>query len=105
MGPEGVGNKDISAIAGKASEGMYVTMLKNTAKDQQTLNWLMLLKRKNKIIQVHSYGLLTPTIQNTSAVLTPPVKNLPTLLKYLRANKVDAVMGPLEWSQQVIRKL
>lgn len=26
MGPEGVGNKDISAIAGEASEGLYVTL-------------------------------------------------------------------------------
>ncbi len=28
MGPEGVGNSDISAIAGEASEGMLVTLPK-----------------------------------------------------------------------------
>jgi branched-chain amino acid transport system substrate-binding protein len=33
MGPEGVGNKDISAIAGPASEGLYVTMPADFSKD------------------------------------------------------------------------
>lgn len=33
MGPEGVGNKDISAIAGKASEGLLVTLPKSFDQD------------------------------------------------------------------------
>jgi branched-chain amino acid transport system substrate-binding protein len=33
MGPEGVGNKDISAIAGPASEGLYVTLPADFTKD------------------------------------------------------------------------
>ena len=41
MGPEGVGNSEISAIAGPASEGMYVTLPKSFDRIHATRNWLM----------------------------------------------------------------
>ncbi|OED43183.1 leucine ABC transporter subunit substrate-binding protein LivK [Endozoicomonas sp. (ex Bugula neritina AB1)] len=48
MGPEGVGNKDISAIAGKASEGLLVTLPKSFDQDPANADLVKAFKAKNE---------------------------------------------------------
>ncbi|WP_150306092.1 branched-chain amino acid ABC transporter substrate-binding protein [Pseudomonas saliphila] len=48
MGPEGVGNTDISAIAGEASEGMLVTLPKAFDEDPKNADLVQAFKDKNE---------------------------------------------------------
>ncbi len=48
MGPEGVGNKDISAIAGEASEGLLVTLPKSFDKDPANAKLVEAFRAKNE---------------------------------------------------------
>ncbi|HAS61757.1 MAG TPA: leucine ABC transporter subunit substrate-binding protein LivK [Vibrio sp.] len=48
MGPEGVGNSDISAIAGDASEGMLVTLPKAFDEDPKNAHLVEAFKAKNQ---------------------------------------------------------
>ena len=48
MGPEGVGNKEISAIAGPASEGLYVTLPKSFDQDPRNQELVDAFKAKNQ---------------------------------------------------------
>ncbi len=48
MGPEGVGNKDISAIAGKASEGLLVTLPKSFDQDPANARLVAAFKAKKE---------------------------------------------------------
>ncbi|KFX70026.1 leucine ABC transporter substrate-binding protein [Pseudomonas taeanensis MS-3] len=48
MGPEGVGNKEISAIAGPASEGMLVTLPKSFDQDPKNQALVAAFKAKNE---------------------------------------------------------
>ncbi|GBL53098.1 ABC transporter substrate-binding protein [Pseudomonas citronellolis] len=48
MGPEGVGNKEISAIAGPASEGLYVTLPKSFDQDPKNQALVAAFKAKNQ---------------------------------------------------------
>ena len=48
MGPEGVGNKEISAIAGPASEGMYVTLPKSFDQDPRNKELVDAFKAKKQ---------------------------------------------------------
>ena len=48
MGPEGVGNKEISAIAGPASEGLLVTLPKSFDQDPKNQALVDAFKAKNE---------------------------------------------------------
>ena len=48
MGPEGVGNKEISAIAGPASEGLYVTLPKSFDQDPRNQDLVKAFKAKKQ---------------------------------------------------------
>lgn len=48
MGPEGVGNKDISAIAGPASEGLLVTLPADFTKDPANADIVAAFKEEDK---------------------------------------------------------
>ena len=48
MGPEGVGNSDISAIAGEASEGLLVTLPKAFDQDPKNAELVQAFKAKNE---------------------------------------------------------
>ena len=48
MGPEGVGNKEISAIAGEASEGLLVTLPKSFDQDPKNQALVAAFKEKNQ---------------------------------------------------------
>jgi branched-chain amino acid transport system substrate-binding protein len=48
MGPEGVGNKDISAIAGPASEGLLVTLPADFTKEPQNADLVKAFRARNQ---------------------------------------------------------
>ena len=48
MGPEGVGNRDISAIAGYASEGLLVTLPADFSSDPANANLVKAFRAKNQ---------------------------------------------------------
>ena len=48
MGPEGVGNKDISTIAGQAAEGLYVTLPPSFDQLPENQGLVDAFKRKGK---------------------------------------------------------
>lgn len=48
MGPEGVGNKDLSSIAGDAAEGLYVTLPPSFDQKQQNADLVAAFKAKGE---------------------------------------------------------
>ncbi|WP_426414905.1 branched-chain amino acid ABC transporter substrate-binding protein [Aestuariirhabdus sp. LZHN29] len=96
MGPEGVGNKDISAIAGAASEGLLVTLPKKY--DQDPAN-----KPIADAISAKGEDPTGPFVWTAYAAVQAMVQGMGDasdgdgVANYLRSNKVDTVMGPLEW--------
>ena len=100
MGPEGVGNKDISAIAGEASEGLLVTLPKKYDLDPA-----------NKAVVDHivakgedatgpfvwtGYAAIQAMAQGMKAGKEDPME----LAEYLRSNTANTVMGDLQWDSK-----
>ena len=100
MGPEGVGNKDISAIAGKASEGMFVTMLKKYDQDPANAKLVEAFKAKKQDFSGPFVWTTYAAIQALSAGIENAGEEPEAVADYLRGHKVDTVMGPLEWSDK-----
>lgn len=100
MGPEGVGNKDISAIAGEASEGLLVTLPKKYD-----------LLPENKAVVEHivakgedatgpfvwtGYAAIQAITEGLKAGKTDPMD----LAEYLRNTPTKTVMGELAWDKK-----
>ncbi len=96
MGPEGVGNKDISAIAGEASEGLLVTLPEKYDQDPANKPIVDAINAKGE----DSTG---PFVWTAYAAVQAMVQGMGDasdgsgVANYLRSNTVDTVMGPLEW--------
>ena len=96
MGPEGVGNKDISAIAGKASDGLLVTLPKSFDQDPANARLVAAFKAKDEdpsgpfvfpaysAVQVMADGMKLTASENPEAVA-----------KSLRANNFKTPTGQL----------
>ncbi|MGY5451731.1 branched-chain amino acid ABC transporter substrate-binding protein [Agarivorans sp. MS3-6] len=97
MGPEGVGNKDISAIAGEASEGLLVTLPKKYDLDPANKPIVDALVEKGDDptgpFVWTAYAAMQSIVAGVSAAGDDPE----AVAEYLRNNKVDTVMGPLQW--------
>ena len=97
MGPEGVGNKDISAIAGPASEGLLVTLPKRY--DQEAANAALVAALKaNK--QDPSGPFIWTTyaaIQSVVAGIKQAGEEPADVAKALKAGTIPTVMGDLQW--------
>ncbi len=100
MGPEGVGNKDISAIAGQASEGMFVTMLKKYDQDPANAKLVDAFKEQKKDSSGPFVWTTYAAVQALSAGIENAGEDPEAVADYLRGHKVDTVMGPLEWSDK-----
>ncbi len=100
MGPEGVGNKDISAIAGKASEGLLVTLPKKYDLDPANKSIVDALVKKGE----DPTGPFVWTSYAAMQAIVAAVKNAgnepEAVAEYLRNNSVETVMGPLQWDQK-----
>lgn len=98
MGPEGVGNVDINAIAGDAVEGMLVTFPPDFSTKRENADIVKRFKEKKRdpsgAFQLTSYAAvqaIVTGIQKTKS--TDPE----TVAKWLKSNKVKTVIGELSW--------
>ena len=101
MGPEGVGNKEISAIAGPASEGMLVTLPKSFDQDPRNQALVDAFKAKNEdpsgpfvfpayaAVQVIAEGITKAGGTDTAKVAAA-----------LRANSFDTPTGSLSFDEK-----
>lgn len=101
MGPEGVGNADINAIAGPAVEGMLVTLPADFTQDAANAAVVQAFKDKKRdpggAFQMTAYS-ATKAIADgiKGAGSDDPVK----VAKYLHANTVDTPIGKVSWNKQ-----
>lgn len=101
MGPEGVGNSEISAIAGPASEGMYVTLPKSFDQDPRNKELVDAFKAKKQdpsgpfvfpayaAVQVIAEGIEKAGSTDTDKVA-----------EALRSNSFDTPTGMLEFDEK-----
>lgn len=101
MGPEGVGNKDISAIAGEASEGLLVTLPADFSKDPANKELIEVFKAK-KIdptgpFVMPSYAavqIIAETIAKTKS--TDPVK----IAEVMHATEYATPIGTVKYDEK-----
>ena len=94
MGPEGVGNKDISAIAGPASEGLLVTLPADFSTDPDNADLVKAFQDKNQDpsgpFVMPSYAAVQIIVDAMKGAETEdPVK----LADYIRANRFETPIG------------
>ncbi|MEZ7862080.1 MAG: branched-chain amino acid ABC transporter substrate-binding protein [Aeromonadaceae bacterium] len=97
MGPEGVGNKDISAIAGAAAENLMVTLPKRY--DQEASNAAVV-----EALKANKQDPSGPFIWTTYAAIQSVVAGIKQagdepadVAKALKAGTIPTVMGDLQW--------
>ncbi|HUG58800.1 MAG TPA: branched-chain amino acid ABC transporter substrate-binding protein [Candidimonas sp.] len=101
MGPEGVGNPDINAIAGASVEGLLVTLPADFTKDAANAAIVKAFTDKKRdpggAFQLTAYS-ATKTIADgiKGAGVDDPVK----VAAYLHANSVDTPIGKISWNKQ-----
>ncbi|MCU9717686.1 high-affinity branched-chain amino acid ABC transporter substrate-binding protein LivK [Escherichia coli] len=101
MGPEGVGNASLSNIAGDAAEGMLVTMPKRYDQDPANQGIVDALKADKKDSS-GPYVLITyAAVQSLATALERTGSDEPlALVKDLKANGANTVIGPLNWDEK-----
>src|SRR5690606_11847899 len=101
MGPEGVGNPDINAIAGASVEGLLVTLPADFTKDAANAAIVKAFTDKKRdpggAFQMTAYS-ATNTIADgiKGAGVDGPIK----VAAYLHANSVDTPIGKISWNKQ-----
>ena len=101
MGPEGVGNADINAIAGAAADGMLLTMPADFTKDPANADIVKAFKAKNRdpggAFQLTAYAAATAIIEGIKRVgADDPAK----VAAYLHSNSVATPIGKISWNKQ-----
>ncbi|SPY06945.1 Leucine-, isoleucine-, valine-, threonine-, and alanine-binding protein [Oligella urethralis] len=101
MGPEGVGNPDVNAIAGDAVEGMLLTLPADYSARPENAEIVEAFKAKNRnpsgAFQLTAYAAtqaILKGIEETKS--TDPEK----VADWLHANKVSTVLGDISWNEQ-----
>ena len=99
MGPEGVANVSLSNIAGESAEGLLVTKPKNY--DQVPANKPIVdaIKAKKQDPSGAFVWTTYAALQSLQAGLNQS-DDPAEIAKYLKANSVDTVMGPLTWDEK-----
>ena len=99
MGPEGVANVSLSNIAGESAEGMLVTKPKNY--DQVPANKPIVdaIKAKKQDPSGAFVWTTYAALQSLQAGLNQS-DDPAEIAKYLKANTVETVMGPLSWDEK-----
>ncbi|GAA5234357.1 branched-chain amino acid ABC transporter substrate-binding protein [Verticiella sediminum] len=101
MGPEGVGNNDINAIAGKAADGMLVTLPADFTQDPKNAEIVKAFKDKGR----DPGGAFQMTAYTAAQVLVDAMKGAKSkdpeeVAKYLHANTFDTPIGPVSFNEQ-----
>lgn len=101
MGPEGVGNPDINAIAGDAVEGMLVTLPADFTQDATNDALVKAFKDKGRdaggAFQMTAYSATKALVAGLEGVgKDDPIE----VAKYLHNNKVQTPIGLISWNAQ-----
>ena len=101
MGPEGVGNPDINAIAGEAVEGMLVTLPADFTQDASNEALVKAFKEKGRdpsgAFQMTAYAATQALVAGLKGVgKDDPV----AVAKYLHENEVKTPIGTISWNEQ-----
>mgnify|MGYP001167146079 FL=1 len=100
MGPEGVGNPEVNAIAGNAVEGMLVTLPADFSSNPQNAAIVKAFQDKQRnpsgAFQLTSYAAAQALADGIKAVGNDPKK----VADYLHQAKIDTVIGPVSWNKQ-----
>lgn len=100
MGPEGVGHKDITSIAGDASEGLLVTLPKKYDLDPANAPVVQAIQAKGE----DPSGPFVWTTYAAVEAIAEGIKRAGTdpeaVAKALRTEPVNTVMGPLSWDEK-----
>lgn len=103
MGPEGVGNASLSNIAGDAAEGMLVTMPKRYDQDPTNQGIVDALKADKKDPSGPYVWITYAAVQSLATALERTGSDEPlALVKDLKANGANTVIGPLNWDEKAI---
>ena len=101
MGPEGVGNASLSNIAGDAAEGMLVTMPKRYDQDPANKGIVDALKADKKDPSGPYVWITYAAAQSLATALERTGSDEPlALVKDLKANGANTVIGPLNWDEK-----
>jgi len=101
MGPEGVGNPDINAIAGSAVDGMLVTLPADFTQDPANADVVKAFEDKKR----NPGGAFQLTAYSATAAIAEGIKGAGEddpvkVAKWLRANTVKTPIGELSWDEQ-----
>ena len=100
MGPEGVGNKDISAIAGAASEGLLVTLPKRYDQEAANAKLVEALQAKKQDPSGPFVWTSYAAVQALAAGIAKAGDEPAEVVKALKGGKVATVMGDLQWDEK-----
>jgi branched-chain amino acid transport system substrate-binding protein len=101
MGPEGVGNSDISAIAGNASEGMLVTLPKAFDEDPKNAHLVAAFKAKKQDPRGAFVFPAYAAVQVMADAMTISKSQDPEkVAQALRSNSFDTPTGVLEFDDK-----
>lgn len=101
MGPEGVGNSDISAIAGEASEGMLVTLPKAFDADPKNAHLVEAFKEKKQDPRGAFVFPAYAAVQVMADAMTISNSQDPEVIaETLRNNSFDTPTGVLEFDEK-----
>lgn len=101
MGPEGVGNPDINAIAGPAAEGMLLTLPADFTQNPANADIVKAFESKKR----NASGAFQLTAYAATQVIADAIKGAgstdPTkVAQYLHANTFDTPIGKTSWNDQ-----
>ena len=101
MGPEGVGNPDINAIANDAVEGMLLTLPADFTQNAANADIVKAFAAKKR----NASGAFQLTAYTATQVIADGIKGAgsedPTkVAKYLHANSFDTPIGKVAWNKQ-----
>ncbi|OZI26957.1 leucine ABC transporter subunit substrate-binding protein LivK [Bordetella genomosp. 7] len=101
MGPEGVGNPDINAIAGDAAEGMLLTLPADFTQNPANADIVKAFESKKR----NASGAFQLTAYAATQVIADAIKGSgstdPTkVAQYLHANTFDTPIGKTSWNKQ-----
>lgn len=101
MGPEGVGNPDINAIAGAAVEGMLLTLPADFTQDPANADIIKAFEAKKR----NAGGAFQLTAYAATMAITEGIKGAgeddPTkVAAWLHANSINTPIGEISWDDQ-----
>ncbi|WP_313075505.1 branched-chain amino acid ABC transporter substrate-binding protein [Melaminivora sp.] len=100
MGPEGVGNPEVNAIAGNAVEGMLVTLPADFSANPKNAAVVTAFKDKKRnasgAFQLTSFAATQALLESIKAVGDNPAK----VADHLHKSTIETVLGPISWNKQ-----